>query len=238
MKTTLPMMMTLFLARATSSKMASFQPIYMPRNARQEKYDRLLQDRYPLIIAEGPAGTGKTMMACQHALRLLSEKKIKKIIVTRPTIAADDGIGYLKGGLQEKMTPWLAPALDVFMEFYTRDKVKSMLEIGILEMAPLSFMRGRTFKSAFVIADEMQNATPGQTKMMLTRLGEDSRMVVTGDIAQSDIRGLNGLDDLIQRIEAKAASDMYGKGIALLRFQQQHIERHPLLITLCDLYED
>jgi phosphate starvation-inducible PhoH-like protein len=233
MKTILSVLLLL-----TSSSTIAFQSIYTPRNTRQEKYDRLLQDRHPLIIAEGPAGTGKTMMACQHALRLLSEKKIKKIIVTRPTIAADDGIGYLKGGLQEKMTPWLAPALDVFMEFYTRDKVKNMLELGLLEMAPLSFMRGRTFKTAFVIADEMQNATPGQTKMMLTRLGDDSRMVVTGDIAQSDIKGLNGLDDLIQRIENQPSKDMYAKGIALLRFQQEHIERHPLLITLCDLYED
>jgi len=224
----------LCLLRSTTS----FQPLYEPRNSRQEKYARLLTERTPLIIAEGPAGTGKTLMACQHALRLLAEKKVKRVIVTRPTIAADDGIGYLKGGLQEKMTPWLAPALDVFQEFYSRDKVKTMMDLGILEMAPISFMRGRTFKSSFVIADEMQNATPSQTKMVLTRLGEESRIVVTGDIAQSDISGNNGLADLIERVEKYPPAEMYGRGLAVIRFQQEHIERHPLLKTLCELYED
>lgn len=217
-----------------------FKLIYEPRNNKQVKYMEVLKNtKYPLIIAEGPAGTGKTAFACQYGLQLLHDKRIQKLVITRPTVSSDDGIGFLRGGMQEKMTPWTAPLMDVFKEYYSKDQLRVLMEDERIEIAPISFMRGRTFKSSFVIADEMQNATPGQIKMVLTRLGEGSRMVVTGDTRQSDLRCMNGLTDLIERLnDFLPDHEMYEKGIALVRFDSSHIQRHFLLKTISELYED
>lgn len=216
----------------------AFQHRYTPRNVRQEKYmDILRKPSFSLIIAEGPAGTGKTAMACQTALEMLHHKRIKKIVLTRPITPADDGLGYLKGGLDEKMAPWISPMMDVFQEFYPKTKLKQMIDTGIIEIAPISFLRGRTFKSSFIIGDEIQNATPTQTKLLLTRLGEDSRMVLTGDITQSDLNRPNGMNDLICRLDQKLPQHAaYQEGIAIVRFNSEHIERHPLLTVIHDLY--
>ena len=221
--------------------MTTVRGYYISRNSRQAKYMELLkQKEFPLLVVEGPAGTGKTAIACQHAMKLLQEKKIRKVIITRPTVPSDDGIGFLKGGLNEKMTPWLIPLLEVFEEFHDRREIQRMIEDNVLEMAPLSFMRGRTFKSCFVIADEMQNATPAQTKMLLTRIGENSKMVVTGDITQSDLKKNQcGLEDLIERLEMwLPRHEMYNKGIAMVRFEEEHIERSPIVSEISKMYNN
>lgn len=218
----------------------AFQVIYEPRNPKQIKYLELLKNsKYPLIVAEGPAGTGKTLFACQHALQQLHDKHIKKVVITRPTVATDEGIGFLKGGLKEKMLPWMAPIMDIFREYYNKEKLDQMMDDDIIEIAPITYLRGRTFKSSFMIADEMQNATPMQMKMVITRLGENSRFVITGDTRQSDIRGKNGLADFIERLDYSLPNhEMYEKGIGLVRFNTSHIQRHPLLTTISELYDE
>lgn len=214
---------------------------YEPRNPRQMKYKTLLEE-CSLVVAEGPAGTGKTAMACQHAISMLEKKRIRKVVITRPTIGpAGEEIGFLKGDLRDKMLPWMLPILDVFHEIHPREKVRGMLESGVLEIVPLCFMRGRTFKGSLILADEMQNATPAQVRMLLTRLGEGSRMVLTGDGAQSDLigeGGQNGLTDLVNRLHQKlTAPERASRGIGLIRFEPVHVERHPLLTTFHELYE-
>ena len=153
----------------------------------QENYLELLKNpRKFIVFAIGPAGTGKTMLAVQMAIKLFKEGAISKIIVTRPAVSVDEEHGFLPGTLNQKMEPWTRPIFDVFEEYYHPREIAEMLEDGVIEISPLAYMRGRTFKNAFVIADEMQNATPSQMKMLLTRLGENSRMVVTGDLNQAD----------------------------------------------------
>ena len=217
-----------------------FKHVYIPRNPVQQKYADVLQkSSLPLVIADGPGGTGKTAFACQTALDFLHKKKIRKIILTRPVVAADDGIGYLKGGLNQKMDPWITPMLDVFTEFYSIEKIRHLFDTRAIEIAPFSFMRGRTFKNSFIIADEAQNTTPTQLRMLLTRLGEGSKMVLTGDLAQTDLRSRNGLEDLVDRLQTRLEPyEMYEKGISVIRFNPSHIERHPLLLTLDEIYDD
>ena len=165
-----------------------------PRNANQELYVRKLQDdAKSIILAIGPAGTGKTMLAVQNGIRLFQEGKVDKIIVTRPAVSVDEDLGFLPGTLNEKMAPWTRPIFDVLGEYYQQKDIAKMLEDGTIEISPLAYMRGRTFKNAYIIADECQNTTVNQMKMLLTRLGDNSRMVVTGDLAQADRLNDNGL---------------------------------------------
>ncbi len=166
----------------------------VPRNLSQETYLELLKNpRKYITFAIGPAGTGKTMLAVQMAIKLFKEGQISKIIVTRPAVSVDEDHGFLPGTLNQKMEPWTRPIFDVFEEYYHPKEIAEMLEDGVIEISPLAYMRGRTFKNAFVIADEMQNATPSQMKMLLTRLGDNTRMVVTGDLNQADRPKENGL---------------------------------------------
>jgi phosphate starvation-inducible protein PhoH and related proteins len=150
----------------------------LPRNIAQETYvDALLEKR--MVFAVGPAGTGKTLLAVLRAIKALREGEVTKIILTRPAVSVDEKHGFLPGDLNEKMAPWVLPIFDVFEEYYGLTESQKMLAEGVIEIAPLGFMRGRTFKNAYVIADEMQNATPDQTKMLLTRIGEGTNMVIT-----------------------------------------------------------
>ncbi len=205
----------------------------LPRNTAQEYYvDALLEKR--MVFAVGPAGTGKTLLAVLRAIKALREQEVTKIILTRPAVSVDEKHGFLPGDLNAKMEPWTRPIFDVFEEYYGLQETKRMLDEGVIEIAPLGFMRGRTFKNAYVIADEMQNATPDQTKMLLTRIGENSSMVITGDLKQHD-RGFdkNGLKDFLERIAGRNT-----KSMAVCVFKREHVERDPLVAEVLDIYGD
>jgi hypothetical protein len=161
---------------------------YLPRSKNQKLYVSYLSDpSVQIVIVYGSAGTGKTLFACQEAIRQLKSKEIDKIILTRPLISVDkEDIGFLPGTLESKMDPWTRPLFDILLEQFTKHELNHMIEKRTLEIAPLAYMRGRTFKRAFIIADEMQNSSPTQMLMMLTRLGEGTKLVVTGDLLQSD----------------------------------------------------
>jgi len=203
----------------------------LPRNIAQETYVEELLDKR-MVFAVGPAGTGKTLLAVLRAIKALREGEITKIIITRPAVSVDEKHGFLPGDLNAKMEPWTRPIFDVFEEYYGLLTTKAMLEDGTIEIAPLGFMRGRTFKNAYVIADEMQNATPEQMKMLLTRIGEGSSMVITGDLLQHD-RGFekNGLKDFIERFQKARKETM-----SICYFGKQHVERDPLVSEVLDIY--
>jgi phosphate starvation-inducible PhoH-like protein len=203
----------------------------IPRNTAQETYvEELLNKR--MVFAVGPAGTGKTLLAVLRAIKALREGEISRIVLTRPAVSVDEKHGFLPGDLNAKMEPWTRPIFDVFEEYYGLQETKRMLEEGTIEIAPLGFMRGRTFKNSFIIADEMQNATPDQTKMLLTRIGEGSSMVITGDLKQHD-RGFdkNGLKDFLEKLAANGKRSM-----AVCIFRREHIERDPLVAEVLEIY--
>ena len=207
----------------------------IPRNLSQENYLELLKNpRKYIVFAIGPAGTGKTMLAVQMAIKLFKEGSISKIVVTRPAVSVDEDHGFLPGTLNQKMEPWTRPIFDVFEEYYHPKEIAEMLEDGVIEISPLAYMRGRTFKNAFVIADEMQNATPSQMKMLLTRIGDNSRMIVTGDLNQADRPKENGLLEFC---------NLYGEGgdfrmIAMAKFETKDVERHPVVREVLKIYKD
>ena len=158
----------------------------LPRNRSQEEYIlELLDSGKDIVFGIGPAGTGKTLLACQAAVKAFIAGEVERIVVTRPAVSADEDLGFLPGTLEEKMAPWTRPIFDVFREYFYSGEIESMIKEGVIEISPLAYMRGRTFKDAYIIADEMQNATPNQMKMLLTRIGTNSKMVVTGDLALS-----------------------------------------------------
>ena len=205
----------------------------LPRNLSQESFiDKLEDPSVNIVFAVGPAGTGKTMLATIAGIRALKAGDIKKIIITRPAVSVDEQHGFLPGTLVDKMQPWVLPILDYFYEYYTKSQVLALIENGVLEIAPLAYMRGRTFKDAWIIGDEFQNSLPSQMKMMLTRIGDNSKIVITGDIQQHD-RGFesNGLKDVIGRARGRP-------GIAVCEFGSKDIERHPIIDTVLDMYED
>lgn len=207
----------------------------IPRNLSQETYLELLKNpKKCIVFAIGPAGTGKTMLAVQMAIKLFKEGVISKIIVTRPAVSVDEEHGFLPGTLNQKMEPWTRPIFDVFEEYYHPREIQGMLEDGVVEISPLAYMRGRTFKNAFIIADEMQNATPSQMKMLLTRIGDNSRMVVTGDLNQADRPKENGLLEFCT---------LYGQGgdyrmIAMAKFETRDVERHPVVREILKIYKE
>jgi len=211
------------------------QVTIVPRNLAQEQYLELLKNPKKFIVfAIGPAGTGKTMLGVQMAIKQLKEGMISKIIITRPAVSVDEEHGFLPGTLNQKMEPWTRPIMDVFEEYYHPKEIAEMLEDGVIEIAPLAMMRGRTFKNAFIVADECQNTTTGQMKMLLTRLGDGSRMVVTGDLNQADRPHENGLLEFC---------NLYGQGgdsrmIAMAKFESKHVERHPVVREVLSIYKE
>lgn len=206
----------------------------LPRNLNQESYIlKLLDESKDIVFGIGPAGTGKTLLAVQVAVKMFKEGKIDKIIVTRPAVSVDEDLGFLPGTLEQKMAPWTRPIFDVLREYFTSRDIEGMIEEGIIEIAPLAYMRGRTFKNAFILADEMQNATPNQMKMLLTRLGEGAMMAVTGDLAQADRLKDNGLIDFITQLESKNPTHL-----DVVRFAQGDIERHEAVKEVLEIYGD
>ena len=171
-----------------------------PKTKNQEIYLSYLKNKHVKILcATGPAGTGKTFMACHEAINLLKFNLINKIILTRPVVPVEEDIGFLPGNLVKKMDPWTRPIIDVFEEKFSKQEIDMLIKNNIIEISPLAYMRGRTFKDAFIIADEMQNSSPNQMLMLTTRIGENSKMVITGDLKQTDKPLKSGLSDFINR---------------------------------------
>jgi len=209
----------------------------IPKSLNQERYIELLSDPNKLIVfATGPAGTGKTMLAVLAAIRAFRSGECSKIIITRPAVGVDDEKhGFLPGDLNAKMEPWTRPIFDIMAEYYRPQDITRMLEDQQIEISPLAYMRGRTFKNAWIIADEMQNATPGQMKMLLTRLGENSKLVVTGDTKQADRKeNDNGLLDF-QRLVDQYQQCRYVAGI---EFAGKDIHRHPAVVEVLKIYKE
>ena len=207
----------------------------IPRNKNQEDYMlKLLDLKKDIVFGVGPAGTGKTLLAVQVAIKMFKEKVVDKIIVTRPVVSVDEYLGFLPGSLEEKMAPWTRPIFDVLREYFTAREISGMIEEGIIEISPLAYMRGRTFKRAFILADEMQNTTANQMKMLLTRLGTGSYMAVTGDLAQTDRIKDNGLLDFIQCYSTHSGSSR----LAMTSFNHVDIERHRAVREVLEIYGD
>jgi phosphate starvation-inducible protein PhoH and related proteins len=208
----------------------------VPKTLNQERLILALNDaNQHIVISVGPAGTGKSYLAMIAAIRALRRGDCERIVLTRPAVGVDDERhGFLPGDLNSKMEPWTRPLLDILREFYHPRDIAQMIEDQTIEISPLAFMRGRTFKNAWIVADEMQNATPGQMKMLLTRIGESSRIVVTGDVEQTDRQSHdNGLLDIAQRLEANNTD-----GIRICYLGNRDVQRHPIITQVLDLYQD
>ena len=201
-----------------------------PRTLRQKAYVEAME-RHDLTFALGPAGTGKTFLATVLAVRMLSERKVERLVLTRPAVEAGERLGFLPGDLQQKVDPYLRPLYDALHALLGAEKTTTLLEKGVIEVAPLAYMRGRTLEEAFVILDEAQNTTPAQMRMVLTRLGERSRMVVTGDTTQVDLPPgqLSGLVDA-----AEVLADI--NGVAVCRLTSADVVRHPRVQRVVDAY--
>ena len=195
----------------------------------------LLDPSQHIVVAVGPAGTGKTYLAMQAAIKALKTGQCERIVLTRPAVGVEDERhGFLPGDLISKMEPWTRPLLDVLREYYNPREIVKMMDDQIIEISPLAYMRGRTFKSAWIIADEMQNATPGQMKMLLSRIGSGSKIVVTGDVEQTDRTAKeNGLLDLCERLKAQNAN-----GLCVNTLGKRDIQRHPIIDTVLGLYAE
>ena len=209
-------------------------PLYKPKNINQDNYvSHLNNDNTKILISTGPAGCGKTLFACQKAVLDLLSSSINKIVITRPIVSVDEELGFLPGNIIKKMDPWTKPLFDIFLEYYSKSELDLMLKNEQIEICPLAFMRGRTFKNSFIIADEMQNSSPNQMKMLITRLGDNTRLVITGDLEQTDLPKENGLQDFIYKLNNfNDTTDL----IHQIHFDNTDIERSEVLKKIVDIY--
>ena len=206
----------------------------VPRTRNQEQLVlALLDDNQHIVVTAGPAGTGKTYLAMQAAVKALREGTCERIVLTRPAVGVEDEEhGFLPGDLNQKMEPWTRPLIDVLRETYRPQDITAMIENQLIEISPLAFMRGRTFKHSWIIADEMQNATPNQMKMLMTRIGVGSKIVVTGDVEQTDRPGSNnGLLDLCTKLDRTNV-----EGIAMCPLEAKDVQRHAIIGQVLKLY--
>ncbi len=204
----------------------------IPRSEKQKEYVRALRQS-EIIISSGPAGTGKTFLAVAIGLTMLLEKKIERIILSRPAVEAGERLGFLPGDMKEKVDPYLRPLYDSLYDLFHFEKIQRMIEIGDIEIAPLAFMRGRTLKNSFAILDEAQNATDTQIKMFLTRIGENSKIVVNGDPSQIDLPNKN-MSGLLK--SKKILSHL--NEITVVDFDHSDVVRHPLVSKIVKAYNN
>jgi phosphate starvation-inducible PhoH-like protein len=204
-----------------------------PKNDNQKRYATILKNKNKkIVVATGPAGTGKTLFAVERGVQFFLNSTYEKLIFTRPSVSVDEDLGYLPGNLEEKMAPWIRPIYDILYQFISPKEVSQLIEDKHIEIAPLGFMRGRTFKNTWIVADEMQNSTVGQMKMLLTRLGDNSRLVITGDLEQHDRIGEeNGLEDFLNKFKGKRSSS-----ITSLEFDRTDIQREDVVREILEIY--
>ena len=205
--------------------------IIRPKNRAQNEYIKAIQEN-EIVFAIGPAGTGKTYLSMAMAVNFLKEKRVNRVILVRPAVEAGEKLGFLPGDIYQKISPYLRPLYDALYDMMEADRLKEYIDRGIIEIAPLAFMRGRTFNDSFIVLDEAQNSTPEQMKMFLTRLGFDSKVVITGDITQVDLpphvtSGLIHAQEILKEIE----------GIKFFYFTEKDVVRHPLVQEIVRAYE-
>jgi len=226
---------TIDFSQAQKSVRINKRPVQLvPKSLNQENYIiALLDENTDIVVVTGPAGTGKTYLAMQAAIKAMRDGECDRIILSRPAVGVDDEKhGFLPGDINQKMEPWTRPLMDVLREYYTQSEITHMLEEQIIEIAPLAFCRGRNFKHSWVVLDEAQNATPGQLKMIMTRIGVGSKIVITGDIEQADRKSAdNGLLDLQNRLRKGVIP-----GLQLCTFDIKDVQRHRIIEHVLNLY--
>ena len=215
----------------------------IPKGENQQIYVDLLKNKDVAIVAGiGPAGCGKTMFACHSAVSSLISGDYDKIVITRPLVSADEDLGFLPGSISQKMDPWIRPIFDSLSEFYSATQIRDMMQSGVIEISPLSYMRGRTFKRSFIIADEMQNSTPNQMLMMLTRIGDGSKLAVTGDLMQTDLKfgTVNGLEDFVKKIKSYSDIDssFVNGAIRMVEMGSTDVLRSEAVSKILDIYNN
>ncbi len=208
--------------------------VLVPKSLNQEKYILALLDQdTDIVVVSGPAGTGKTYLAILAAIKALRAGECDRIILTRPAVAVEDeDHGFLPGDLNAKLAPWVRPMVDILHEYYSMKEIEGMLADQVIEFSPLGFMRGRTFKNSYIILDEGQNAKPNQMKMLMTRIGANSRIIITGDTEQADQRNAeNGLLDLANKLKRHSVP-----GMKACEFESKDIQRHRIIEQVLKLY--
>jgi len=209
------------------------EKFHKPKNDSQTRYSQLLRNKAKkIVVANGPAGTGKTLFATEYGIRNFVTHQYERIVFTRPSVSVDEDLGYLPGTLEEKMAPWVRPIYDILYRFLSSKEVTYLMEEKIIEIAPLGYMRGRTFEKTWIVADEMQNCTVSQMKMLLTRLGQNSKLVITGDLDQHDnVSEINGLEDFLERMKGRRSSS-----ISSFEFDKEDIQREKVVKEVLDIY--